>query len=537
MANKQIKDFVEKAILDNSDQILIQESGGVTKKVLAINILPQEIRNQVYSSLSTGLISGGILSINSLDSSKYDIGAGKGYIVDTSDLDNITIIILEWNAITGITPTSTPTVVPYIGSNGASGELTSTSIKTNIDNNYNKILLGSIQPLTLGGIIVGLNNATMVVNQNLSKTVADLSFAMGIQRLNGLNFSANGTNLKIDVENGSIFWAGSNFKNDSTNPNVFDFTFTNPISFIPGYRDGSGSFILQTPTQDLSDGSPSNQKYWDDGSGTLQTYGGNDVGIYRLFLSTGGNFFMVYPQTVYNNLDDAKQSVLTESVELSEELETTLFIGYILVRGNTSDLSSSDNEFINASSNSGTLAAQTVNLQKSYNNSGNPQITVVDETDGSLTVKDSSTNANRDNIFEIKKDDDTIVFAVDRNGISVGSGTSSSGTYTPTLTNFTNVVSSSLNSAMFSRNGSIVTVTFSVDIEAGSTGTGSTILKLSVPVASSFTQSEDAQGNALSYNGGQGTITAYPDGTVGLQLTASDTSSRIYHGTFQYIIK
>ena len=80
-------------------------------------------------------------------------------------------------------------------------------------------------------------------------------------------------------------------------------------------------------------------------------------------------------------------------------------------------------------------------------------------------------------------------------GIAVptgAAGTCHSGTYTPTLTNGTNIASSSPQVMQFMRVGNTVTVGGYINIDT--TATGASSLRMSLPVASNFTSSVDAGG-------------------------------------------
>jgi len=71
-----------------------------------------------------------------------------------------------------------------------------------------------------------------------------------------------------------------------------------------------------------------------------------------------------------------------------------------------------------------------------------------------------------------------------------------SGTYTPTLTNVTNVTASTAYKSQWMRVGNVVTVSGRVDIDP--TGTGAMELGISLPVASNFTAEEDCAGTAVA---------------------------------------
>lgn len=96
-----------------------------------------------------------------------------------------------------------------------------------------------------------------------------------------------------------------------------------------------------------------------------------------------------------------------------------------------------------------------------------------------------------------------------------------SGTYTPTLTNSTNIAASTANLCTWMRVGNVVTVAGIVGIDPTSPSTG-TVLQISLPIASNFTSSLEAGGTAVRSNGA-----AAVAATVGAE-TASDTLSLAY---------
>lgn len=109
-----------------------------------------------------------------------------------------------------------------------------------------------------------------------------------------------------------------------------------------------------------------------------------------------------------------------------------------------------------------------------------------------------------------------------------------SGTYTPTTTDITNVDSSSGYASQYLRVGGTVTVSGAVSINP--TATGDTIVDITLPIASSFTNSENAAG-VMSCSGIDqfGTIIANAtDDQARLRFLATDTAARDWWFTFTY---
>lgn len=117
--------------------------------------------------------------------------------------------------------------------------------------------------------------------------------------------------------------------------------------------------------------------------------------------------------------------------------------------------------------------------------------------------------------------------------------TLSSGTYTPTLTNTTNVVSSVSYLAQYMRVGSTVTVSGRVDIDVSLTAT-STVLNISLPIASNLANTQNLGGTAYCPAIAALGAAIYADATgdtAQLEYISSDVNNRqfSYHFTYQII--
>ena len=131
---------------------------------------------------------------------------------------------------------------------------------------------------------------------------------------------------------------------------------------------------------------------------------------------------------------------------------------------------------------------------------------------------------------------------ISRTGVTspvAGDGNVFSGTYTPTLTNTTNITTSSAGGAQYMRVGNVVTVSGQVTIDP--TATGDTIMGVSLPVASNFAFQTNCGGTFISLSGVTfqgGSI--YADATnnrATFRFAASSASSFDfqYHFTYRVI--
>ncbi len=128
-------------------------------------------------------------------------------------------------------------------------------------------------------------------------------------------------------------------------------------------------------------------------------------------------------------------------------------------------------------------------------------------------------------------------------GLSLSSGTlastsaaASSGTFTPTLTNVTNIASSTAYAGQYIRVGNVVTVSGTLSFQCTSAAVTGTEIGLTLPVASNFSSSIQLSGSAgitdASIAAG---IEADPtNDRARIYFKSADTVSSLMHFTFTY---
>jgi len=110
-----------------------------------------------------------------------------------------------------------------------------------------------------------------------------------------------------------------------------------------------------------------------------------------------------------------------------------------------------------------------------------------------------------------------------------------SGTYTPTLTNTTNISASTSFSAHYMRVGNVVTVSGNVNIDPVATAT-STIMNISLPIVSTFSSQRNLSGVGADITTTQFSR-IYADSTnnsAAIQFIALDATNRTHSFTFTY---
>ena len=366
---------------------LIDSSGNYTTttgNVTAVNFygnwdgVPND---RLIENLQTGILYGGLVSINASNPSKFDLTAGAGMIVSTgatlTAMPNPTVTNVTWAAQTGITLTnlaSTDETWISINSSGTivqqSNSWTDTQYETQI-------------PL---GALVHPDRATI----NIAKAYPHVSYgqpsqmdpfirAFGPLKLSGYEISANGANLQVNKSSGKSYALGRNYPTDPNNPNIVTDTNANPVTTIyRWYRNGSGGFTTVV-------NSAIDPTKWDDGTGTLNAVSGGQYTVQRLFALPNQPLVMgsYYGRQVYNSIESAQANIQYETFSENDSTATQgVFLGYLIVKGNATALNNAtDAKFIAAG-----LFRNTANI-----GGGGVSYSVIDDF-GDVTITSAANN-------------------------------------------------------------------------------------------------------------------------------------------------
>lgn len=368
------------------------------------------------TALSSGLYSGGTLSINPSDNTKFDISAGAGIILDFwTTLGTIITNRFTFPAQTGLTVTNlssaTQTYVT-IDMNGNVGQYTTTPSNTVRRDN---IIIGQL----------GHSNLTNIGGVTQMTTSYDNPIEVARDVINEFKFintdnivSANGANLSINKSDGFLFGQGLNYSNDVRNPNK-----------IATSAQTAASFRYRTQTGGTSSAVTVINPAVYDVSGTITSISGsaNRATNQRVYLAPNGNIIIQYGQEVYDNLTEAISGLQFENfVEYVNVAENSILIGIITVtKGCTALNNTTDARFLAVSRFGETLGAaagiSTTTLQQAYNNSVSPEITT-NSTLGALSIKNGA-GADTLSAFEVLNSGGTITSSIKADGNVSFSGT------------------------------------------------------------------------------------------------------------------
>lgn len=296
----------------------------------------------VQGVMETGLLYGGIVTWSG---NTVYVSSGSAIIVEHnaatgSEIDP-DVLYVQWGnisqVITGINTRQVTWI--YIDVNGALQQQATPFTEREY---HTKIPLGAVGHFDYANISAfGENVSTAYSQFDQLNTFVD---AFGPLKLSGYSITPQTGSMKLSVSSGDTFAHGAFYSLNAEVPSVYTSPAVVTGSIIRMYRSGSGVYFDTNGGLLYTDIDPS--KY-DDGSGTLQSVGGNYT-IQRIFSYPVNNtLYAYYGQTKYNTLPEAIQSVATDPfVEGDATAGFTVFIGYVIVKGSTTDLNDSSNSRI-----------------------------------------------------------------------------------------------------------------------------------------------------------------------------------------------
>ncbi|MHA2067617.1 MAG: hypothetical protein ACXABY_24905, partial [Candidatus Thorarchaeota archaeon] len=322
--------------------------GGSEDPIVSLGGVEQNnLKLRAEHGVHTGVITGGILSINAGDGALFDLSGGTGRIVDQTDPSRPVITEVDFAGGTGLTITNLASQdVTYILITSA-GAILQISDFPDEDQRKDNIFLG---------ILVHDNNSSIRFSTSApnSSYDADAVFddfvrAIGPVNVSGNIYSANGANLNVDKSVGKGLVTGVNVgaNSDRNQTSVTSTAAGTAISnMLYLRRDASTDpqvITLAAPTDTID---PDNY----DLDGVLTSVTSNKFTIQRFihFPATGVTV-IYYGRNLYNSKAEAEQGIEDSFTEWNPTLDFGLLRAYLIVRQGTTDLSNlSDAEFFEA---------------------------------------------------------------------------------------------------------------------------------------------------------------------------------------------
>jgi hypothetical protein len=363
---------------------------------------------------STGIMSGGVLSINA-DDTKFDITAGEGLIVDP---DTQTFTHVTWaqqlaQDFSGAGYTGPFTAV-YVDS---SGVLQASTSLINNEQRRNRIHVGTLShPNAVN--IVSISNRKYPILNTLNQ-LHDLQELIGAVNVSGNVVSSNSL-LTVAKSSGTIYQTGIGFGADIRNPNVGTIAASDTNvsdTFLIVYQDNS---VRSATATSIIPGE------YDDGNGQAApgTVTSQNWSNMRVYVFNEGTIIITPGQVVYGTETDAQASIPTEDYTAPTNVATGLLIAFLTVRGGATDLSVlADAHILQATRFAGTGGGSAIqDFQGVYDNSSQPQITTSTAL-GAVQFKRGSA-LDSDPVFEVLDGSDNVNLEIEGDGTIICNHTS-----------------------------------------------------------------------------------------------------------------
>ena len=327
---------VEHLTLENDGTISV-DTANYEDLVTSDNDIPNkkyvDDNDDIYN-LSTGRISGGLMSVNVGDNTLLDLTALKGLIVDsTTDIENPSKISVNKSAVVGYNLTMMPApgdaMAIFISIDSAGNIIETTELLTN-EQRRDYIELGLVGRLDTGEIIMVIHRNTNFVHNPLS-AVQDFFENWGAFNNSGNKILPYDTDLRIKKEAGSVFCNGVNTLINGKNPYVLNLDAQDPVTAF-GYKLSDGTDInlfasLIDPDQ------------YDDGTSTLATVPAGKYTVQRLSMFPEGKVEILYGQKLFNLMSEAKAAVEAIGFIIPPDSKGAIPMGYVILKSGTTNLS------------------------------------------------------------------------------------------------------------------------------------------------------------------------------------------------------
>ena len=336
-------------------------NGKYTQGPFNVNQEPETFAEEVDANTSTGVVSGGTLSLGSgSPDATFSISAGHGFIVDDA-VDPPTSQRVTWNAINDIAVTDIATqLITFVSINELGAVVQQTSRWTSSECRQRIIL----------GVVVHIDNTVVDnVNQEQATILApanmlrDLYEQLGFLNVSGNALSANGANLQVDKSGGVIGGFGINFSSTHEDPNNLTIAAGTAYPFQIRTSDGTNQTALTNLVVDPD--------MYESAPGVYSAVGNNKFTVMRFYLFTSGNLKCQPGQFEYADIDAATGAIPESGFVTEASIAANgLLIGYLAVKKGVTALNGVDVQFVKAGL-FGSLASGgvgVVDMQETYDN-------------------------------------------------------------------------------------------------------------------------------------------------------------------------
>lgn len=277
--------------------------------------------------MSAGVASGGV--ITDAGGGSIDVSAIQAFIRST-DSHVGALFSFDLAAVAGIAIPSDS--IRYIGVEYNAGSPQVISRALNNWNGHDEFALGAVVNNGGAELHIFSNPQTNAdIDADSSKRLYETDPLQRADRLGGLIVSETGTR-NVAITQGTLYDRFNEFviaALDTSGADTFDYY----------YRDGVGGW-----TRVAAQSQWDNAQY-DDGSGTLQSLGGNKWGVHWIYIEADGDMLLVYGQAQFNTVSQAQAATSPSAVPLRIQAHGRL-VGRIVFQEGQASAESFDSSFL-----------------------------------------------------------------------------------------------------------------------------------------------------------------------------------------------
>jgi hypothetical protein len=297
--------------------------------------------DRFLEEIQSGLLYGGVLTINAGNTAAVDVSAGAGIIVTvnaaTGGYPAPTLQTIEWTAKTGVTLAGMTTSDFTFFRIDSSGNLQQSSSNFSQTEYLNSVIIGNA--VHQSRAFVNRVHYHPIVAYASSAQYETFIRYFGPLKVDGYVLSGFGTTGGIQHTTGTAFALGANMDTDVNNPSLATDSSSVPVQQLFYLFRNAGGTYRTDPTARTT----VNFGNYDDGDGTLGNVGNQSWSIQRVYKIPGFNnaLYIYYGTAVYSSLTVAANNILLESfAEADITRYNGVFLGWLIVRGNGSNVSS-----------------------------------------------------------------------------------------------------------------------------------------------------------------------------------------------------
>lgn len=276
----------------------------------------------------TGVLGGGILSINSEDNTIVSVTSGTSVFVDMSDRSNPVVEKLSWAS------QDVPATISGFRSKWAGVNRVSEGVGSIVVDNFSQLEKRSIALL---GRIWGNGNAEITGIGNyktaafsFGKSMEDLAYTFGSINISGNEFMPSESAMTLDKYSGESLRFSAGYATSETSPNIIQSPSAISLSTYNYHIQGSNTTVVETTIQ---------PNYYDLAGVKIPVPSGKWTCQRVYYFPGSSTVHIVYGQYYYDSHSLAYDSILNTYPVLNKEvLMGSILMAYIVVQEGCTDL-------------------------------------------------------------------------------------------------------------------------------------------------------------------------------------------------------